>query len=38
MRLHIKKTSTVLMNALTLQNPRQKCDWETRMTTDQDKK
>ena len=22
------------MNALTVQNPRHKCDWETRMTTD----
>ena len=22
------------MNALKMQNPRHKCDWETRMTTD----
>ena len=22
------------MNALTVQNPRHKCDWETRMATD----
>ena len=25
---------TVRMTALTVQNPRYKCDWETRMTTD----
>ena len=27
-------TTTLQMNALAVQNPRHKCGWETRMTTD----